>query len=769
MRCDKRVDCTDSSDEIGCECEGDEFTCDCVTDGTCSSVDGCLKINELKNGFVRCPDRRILWGSFGRVNIYRLYNISECNDIGFPQCDNSTCYYSNFSTCVDRECFESHVICTSKCDDDELCKGVLQCNDNNLIFYSQFCDGIIDCFDRSDETIRKPGFKCKKCILPQSNLYDDFAHCRDNSDFCFSHSDACVQCLDQRLLISARQVCNGEIDCYGLSDECLCEEYFDSEMCMHKFKGNIFQCFDNELTDKSMNLFYNFQFFTTASDNFFHHCNTKFNSLILATTCDLRPECKDYSDECDCPSPPRFCSDPCRLYFPMGDRYCDGVEDPAWQYISEPECSRGFDELLCPKRFKCNASGKVSIDVQQVCDGKADCDDGSDENDCRVVSRIQSIFSSETEMIANSAVKAAFWIMGFVIIIGNAYVVVTSIALLRKKHSLDIISFHQVIILNISIADFIMGIYLLAVASYDASFSGMYGFVDSEWRSSLRCSIIGSLAVFSSETSCFLMVILTAFRLRNVTKALESMAFSLRPWKIMIVCVWFVSLTISIIPTLSITSQYFLHSFSYFSAFGNGILSAASLEQFVCRYAALNNTVIVFSGNEFQSIKAFIDNNLSDVISIKLFGYYGETSVCMPRFYVAYGESSWEYTLAIITLNFLSFLFIAVCYFVLYKHFSASSANPQNNRTNEEASTMQKRIARIIGTDFCCWIPICILAYVRLGVEFSDIIYQISAVLLLPINSAMNPFLFSSLPDRLMNFCRRKYESLKQMRLSSNS
>jgi len=140
---------------------------------------------------------------------------------------------------------------------------------------------------------------------------------------------------------------------------------------------------------------------------------------------------------------------------------------------------------------------------------------------------------------------------------------------------------------------------------------------------------------------------------------------------------------------------------------------------------------------------------------IELFGYYGETSVCMPRFYVVLGESSWEYTTFILTLNFLSFLFIAGSCIYILKHTSQQTKrmrkNSQRKKSNKQSAEIQKRIVRIIITDFCCWIPICIMAYVRLGVEFSDIAYQISAVLLLPINSAINPLLFTSLPDKLIN------------------
>ena len=58
-------------------------------------------------------------------------------------------------------------------------------------------------------------------------------------------------------------------------------------------------------------------------------------------------------------------------------------------------------------------------------------------------------------------------------------------------------------------------------------------------------------------------------------------------------------------------------------------------------------------------MKEFIENGLAQNISVAMFGYYGQTSICLRRFYVAYGESSWEFTIFIITVNFLSFDFIA--------------------------------------------------------------------------------------------------------------
>ena len=76
----------------------------------------------------------------------------------------------------------------------------------------------------------------------------------------------------------------------------------------------------------------------------------------------------------------------------MGDRYCDGVEDPARKYINNPFCPKGFDEKGSPKRFTCSANGKVSIDVLEVCDGKTDCDDGLDEKVALVLLTLRAYF-----------------------------------------------------------------------------------------------------------------------------------------------------------------------------------------------------------------------------------------------------------------------------------------------------------------------------------------------------------------------------------------
>ena len=747
-------DCTDGSDEFG-SCNRNEFTCDCLNKKKCHKCSGCInKTLASKVGFIDCPDVRIAYGRYGKINMYKFKNVLECDEIGFPQCDNSTCYKFNYLSSRNNKHAEvNYLLCTSFCSYQKYChkKPAFQCSDNSFIFLDHFCDGVVDCVDGSDEIVNKPGFKCNECVLPQNNLYDDLAQCDDKSDLClFTNNDSCFECLGKRLLISYKQVCDGVNDCYDFSDECLCDDNINAKKCVDLFQEKDVLCTENralKLTHYTLKV--DIQSIKSGKKTI--TCSTKFG-FTQALRCDDIPECKDFEDECECNNPSPFCNDSCHSFFPMGDRYCNGIEDSAWIYLNKTQCRKGFDELDCPKRFKCNATEKVSIDILQVCDGKTDCDDGSDENNCSGKEN-KAIFSSDTEMIAEPVIKAAFWIMGLIVLFGNACVIVDTARFLNNQKMLNFTIFQRIIILNISIADFIMGLYLITIAAYSQGFSGIYGFVDREWRSSLRCSIIGSLSVISSQASCFFMVVLTSLRLMNIREPVKSLASSLLPWKLCIAATWLLSIWLSIFPIVGMAPSYFIHSISFSSRFHqNGSIEVAQLKQFICRYALLSNTTVKIYGNELESIEMFLKTNLPNSLPMQMFGYYGETSVCMPRFYVTSGEPSWEYTLSLITVNFMCFVFIVASYLEIYRRSTKSSANVRSSKSEQQAAKMQKRIARIIATDFCCWIPICVMAYVRLRVDFSNIVYQISAVFLLPINSALNPFLYSSLPDKLIEF-----------------
>ena len=354
-------------------------------------------------------------------------------------------------------------------------------------------------------------------------------------------------------------------------------------------------------------------------------------------------------------------------------------------------------------------------------------------------------------MIANPALKICFWIMGIAVISGNLYVITSTIWLLKTEKLNEASKYHHMIILNISIGDMIMGIYLLSIAVCSLYYSGYYGQIDFEWRSSLRCSIIGSLAVLSSEASCFFMVLLTSCRLYAIYKPFSTLSTSTHKYKLAIISVWLLAFIIAILPIPHQTFDYFVHSVEFSNRFTSSkIWNKENVTKFARRLAMLKNKSMECNCNNWDSTKSFLKINDPEYFSGVEFGYYGQTSVCMPRFYVYRGESAWEYSLVIITVNFLSFIYIAVSYICMFIKAKKTKPKIRSNQRDKQQSKMQRRISRIIITDFLCWIPICVMAFVKLsGFHVDDFAYIVSAGLLLPINSAFNPLLYSSLLNKL--------------------
>ena len=731
---------------------------------------GCIPIDQQNDGIKQCSDgsdenhqvqKTVNCGQCD-VTINRLNNVSQCNINSLISCGNSTCYNASSLLCSTIDCYEIDFICVSNCSHNttKQCNRAFQCDDGRLGLTYQLCNGLVDCLDKSDEIQHQHGFKCvavdseRKCVLPQRNLHDNVAQCRDESDLCINNS--CFQCFDQRLLISSNQVCDGLFDCYDWSDECLCEQHLDFDLCNIRFPSCILSYADHKLNLNS-NLDYK-TIFNVKADiaKGTKICQTRNENRRRAILCDDRPECNDFSDECNCDNSPEFCNDTCHNGYNIGDRYCDGIEDDFYTITNKLNCTKGFEELNCPKRFVCKAGNKVSIDVDQVCDGKQDCDDNKDERDCK--NNDNSVFSSEQEMIAIPALKSCFWIMGIAVISGNLYVIASKIHLLLTIKLNKFLKYQHSFILSISIADMIMGIYLLIIAVHSVYYSGYYGQIDFEWRSSLRCSLTGSLAVLSSEASCFFMVLLTSTRLYAIYKPFSTPLASTHKYKLAIVSIWLMAFLIAVLPILHQTFDYFVQNKVNFSNLftRSKIWNKKKIIKFACRLAIMKNKSIECNCNDWDSIKSFLKTSYPEYSPKAEFGYYGQTSVCMPRFYVYRGESAWEYSFVIITLNFLCFFFIAVSYVCIFIKSKNNTIETETNQREKEQSRIQRRISRIIITNFLCWIPICVMAFVKLsGFYVDDVAYIVSAGLLLPINSAFNPFLYSSLLDKLKEIFKK--------------
>jgi hypothetical protein len=98
-----------------------------------------------------------------------------------------------------------------------------------------------------------------------------------------------------------------------------------------------------------------------------------------------------------------------------------------------------------------------------------------------------------------------------------------------------------------------------------------------------------------------------------------------------------------------------------------------------------------------------------------------------------------------IAVNFAAFTFMLAAYIAIFIKVRQSSRAVRSTAVNRESS-LAKKVILIILTDFACWMPVIIIGVLSLTKSFDDPskqVYVWIAVFVLPINSSINPFLYT--------------------------
>ena len=321
-----------------------------------------------------------------------------------------------------------------------------------------------------------------------------------------------------------------------------------------------------------------------------------------------------------------------------------------------------------------------------------------------------SPFLTCKRLLPYNGLHIALWFLGVFALLGNG---LSFYVRYKQKDKGNKVQF--VLISNLSTSDFCMGIYIIILLSADMYYAQYFPSFSESWRSSLLCRIGGAVSVLSSEASVFFVTLISIDRLQGVKYTFSTYRLRTRHAHILVTLMWLVALMLSI-TTFALSLQ------------GNPDIYAVSE---IC------------VGLPISRYHHHMINETSD-IKFYFFNREVESLTSLESLYTG-SKSAMYFSLAIFTvLNLVCFLIVGYCYLALLLSARKTARTAGRSPINEEI-TIAVRSFFIVFTDFCCWVAVGIYSIlVQTGAVKDDPdAYIWIATFVLPINSAMNPFLYT--------------------------
>jgi hypothetical protein len=437
------------------------------------------------------------------------------------------------------------------------------------------------------------------------------------------------------------------------------------------------------------------------------------------------------------------------------DKICNLVND----------CGDHSDEKDCLNHFQCNETGEY-IPKTSVCDGGVDCRDHSDE--CG-----DSCSDSSKNLLQNQSLKIFSWISGILATALNLSIIGTHAGVVLKSDSLRV-RIDKLLILLVAVGDFLIGTYLLSIAAVDMNYKDAFCSKKFQWLTSSYCSLLGVFSTVGSQLSLLSMATLSISRLLNINTLLSTDPTTLRS-NLKIIAIFafllFVSIGLAVFPLLPSYENFFVNGLYYDKVtLFTGIVDKSThyriLQSYNGRYK--NKPLSWFMIR--RMVREMFSSDYGGVKGSKI-NFYGSDSVCIFKYLVKTTDPQHLYSLVILLLNFLCFLLITGCYIIIQQFVAKSSRRVavKTNVNRKRNLKLQTKISIIIATDFLCWTPfivVCLLHF--LEVIDASSWYPVFSIIILPLNSVINPLLYSDfVTGRCLTAFRRRKRTLVSFTIPS--
>ncbi|XP_048746992.2 G-protein coupled receptor GRL101-like [Ostrea edulis] len=307
--------------------------------------------------------------------------------------------------------------------------------------------------------------------------------------------------------------------------------------------------------------------------------------------------------------------------------------------------------------------------------------------------------SSCDHLIDTPFLGIVIWYIALVAVLGNFCGILYRYSMMKRKY----MSSFALYSINMGVADFLMGVYLYIIAGANLTFSGRYGFADEWWRHSPICTLAGVMATLSSETSALFVLLITIDRIHIIRSPFSKFKLNCRIPKFLSGLVWTIALLLSVLPLLG--DDYF-HE------------------------------------------------------------YYSSSGICISLPLSVQRKSGWEYSMIVfVGANFLIFIAILIGQVVIFTNVVGAGKTLQTHQSTRKLKEMSlaKILIAVAITDMLCWIPIGVIGFLTfIGVDITPKVYAWVVVVVLPINSALNPVIYTfSAAIKQMNWKSEKSQHTK--------
>ena len=259
-----------------------------------------------------------------------------------------------------------------------------------------------------------------------------------------------------------------------------------------------------------------------------------------------------------------------------------------------------------------------------------------------------------------------------------------------------------IFVTHLCLSDFLMGLYLAMVGVADRLYRGSYVLADSAWRHSAVCKAAGFLSLLSSEVSAFLICLITLDRFLVLRFPFSTVRFNKPSASWACLLVWLTGMALATAPLLPWTAHW---------------------------------------------------------------RFYSQTGICIPLPVTRSDDFAGQhYAFAVvIVVNFVLFMLIAAGQAFVYISIRANRMSASECSKKSVDASIARRLITVAMSDFLCWFPIGLLGLLAAqDVAVPSEVSVAMAILVLPVNSALNPFLYTL--NRVLEH-RRRAQELKLKKL----